>query len=829
MLDLASGSHQIEMDPKSILKTAFTVEQGHYEFKRMPFGLKNAPASFQRAMDDVLRKLQGKYCLVYMDDIIIFAENLQEHIENIAKVFDKIREHRLKVQLDKSEFLCKEVNFLGHVITPEGIKPNPTKLEAIRKFPIPTTKKEIKSFLGLIGYYRKFIPNFAKISKELSSKLKKETPINIKDSKYIDSFNLCKNMLMNEPVLAYSDLNKPFTITTDASNFAIGAILEQSNRPIAYMSRTLNDSETNYSTIEKELLAIIYGCTKFRPYIFGRQFKIKTDHKPLNWLFNINKPNSRLLRWRLELQEYDYIIEYTKGSENVVADALSRIEINALEDDQESVRAQPDDETYQEIIPEEATSTIHSNVENPIQDAPYCDRPLNSYANQIVINFHDRPITCQVRKIFKNTRMYWNINPEDYKKCLIQLMKDYLEPGKTYGLFFEKDDTISIFCNLIKETFEANTFKFRICQLLEDVTDEVKQQNLIKKFHKEIQGHSAINETSAQLKRKYYWPSLSRDVNYYINECRTCLENKYERKPIQQQFRITETPKKPFEIIHLDTFVFDKQHFVTIIDKFSKYGQAYLIPNKTGISIFNAILTYTSHHGNPTKIICDSGSEFKNQELKEYCKLHDIFLHFTTPKTHNSNSPIERLHSTLLKKIRCIKADHLNLSSQLVMTYALNYYNNCINPITKSTPFEIINGHVNSNHQLHMNTNEYLNSDYIGLHAEITKKLYQEIHEKQLATKTSKINKLNTTRETPPNFDEHTNAYIKINNRNKTHPIYQQRKIKTKFKDDTKIETNQDIYHKDFAKRPRKIKPKSLLQTKCKSTISSIPSTSLSS
>lgn len=292
VLDLASGFHQIEMHPVSVAKTAFTVDNGHNEFTRMPFGLKNAPATFQNAMDDVLRSLQGKVCMVYMDDIIIFSEIFEQHLHNLDQVFSKLEEHNLKIQLDKCEFLCREVQFLGHIVTPDGIKPNPAKIAAIKNFPIPKTRREIKSFLGILSYYRRFIPNFAKISREMTKNLKKDAVINIKNPQYIACFNQCKDLLTSEPVLAYPNLDKPFELVTDASNYAIGAVLEQQGRP---------NHEINYSTIEKELLAIIFGCSRFRPYLFGKTFKIKSDHKPLSWLFNVNKPNSRLVRWRLEL------------------------------------------------------------------------------------------------------------------------------------------------------------------------------------------------------------------------------------------------------------------------------------------------------------------------------------------------------------------------------------------------------------------------------------------------------------------------------------------------------------------------------------------------
>lgn len=216
-LDLAKGFQQIEIEEADIHKTAFSVEGGHYEFLRMPFGLKTAPATFQRLMNNVLKDYINKICLVYLDDIIIFPTSLQEHIESINLIFCRLKQANLKVQLDKSEFLKKETEFLGHIVTPNGIKPNPKKIECVQKFPIPKTAKQIKQFLGLTGYYRKFIRDYSLIAKPMTIYLKKDAKLNMSDPRYQESFNTLKQLLTHDPILHYPDFTKKFTLTTDAS------------------------------------------------------------------------------------------------------------------------------------------------------------------------------------------------------------------------------------------------------------------------------------------------------------------------------------------------------------------------------------------------------------------------------------------------------------------------------------------------------------------------------------------------------------------------------------------------------------------------------------
>lgn len=267
-------------------------------------------------MDNFLGDLVGPICLVYLDDIIIFSPSLQEHITHLDQVFTKLSKANIKVQLSKSNFLRKEIEFLGHIITEQGIKPNPNKISAIQNYPCPKNRKAIKSFLGLLGYYRKFIKDFTRITKPLTKQLKGKKPVTI-DNEFLKAFDFSKTLLSNDPILQYPDLTKNFILTTDASNFALGAVLSQgtlqNDKPVCFASRTLNDSEMIYSTIEKEMLAIIWAVQYFRPYLFCRKFTIVTDHKPLIWLMNFKEPNSKIIRWRLQLLEYDFEIIHKKA------------------------------------------------------------------------------------------------------------------------------------------------------------------------------------------------------------------------------------------------------------------------------------------------------------------------------------------------------------------------------------------------------------------------------------------------------------------------------------------------------------------------------------
>lgn len=326
-LDCASGYWQIPIAKEDQCKTAFSTNTGHYEFTRMPFGLKAAPATFQRLMNNVLSGTLGSRCLVYLDDIVIYGESMKEHNAKLREVFQQLRNYNLKIEPDKCEFLKSELQYLGHIVTADGVKPDPEKTRAVSQFPIPKKAKDVKSFLGLVGYYRKFISEFSKIAIPLTRLLKKDTVWKWEKAEQ-ESFDKLKEMLVQAPILQYPNFQKPFILTTDASNYAVGAILSQGelgkDLPIAYASRTFNNAEINYSVCEKELAAIIWACKHFRPYLLGTKFTIVTDHKALKWIFNVKDPGSRLMRWKLLLEQYDYEIIHKAGKRNVNADALSR-------------------------------------------------------------------------------------------------------------------------------------------------------------------------------------------------------------------------------------------------------------------------------------------------------------------------------------------------------------------------------------------------------------------------------------------------------------------------------------------------------------------------
>ena len=334
-LDLSRGYWQVPVAEESRALTAFVTPFGLYQFRVMPFGLNRAPATFQRLMDQVLRGLEG-FSAAYIDDVVIFSASWEGHLMEVHTVLGRLRQAGLTAKPRKCQFGMQECTYLGHVVGGGVVKPHSSKVEAVVSFPVPKTKKEVRTFLGLSGYYRKFIPGYAGVAIPLTDLTRKSAPTCVRWTSECEvAFNQLKSLLCSEPVLRSPDFRKEFVLQTDASERGVGAVLAQvddlgEEHPIAYYSRKLLPREENYSTVEKECLAIKLGVDAFRVYLLGRPFCIETDHRCLEWLDRMKGDNARLTRWSLALQPYQFTVRYRAGVSNGNADALSRAPVTRL-------------------------------------------------------------------------------------------------------------------------------------------------------------------------------------------------------------------------------------------------------------------------------------------------------------------------------------------------------------------------------------------------------------------------------------------------------------------------------------------------------------------
>jgi hypothetical protein len=333
-IDLTSGYWQIAIAAADRPKTAFRTRYGHYEFNVMPFGLTNAPATFQTLMNDIFRDMLDICVIVYMDDILVYSKTPEQHEQHLRRVLQRLREHQLYAKPSKCTLFTDTIDYLGHLVTPEGIKPNPALVEAIIKYPRPETLKSLQSFLGMMNYYRKFVKDYSKRALPLTQALQNASnsrPI-IWNPEMEGAFHDLKDALIRPPCLQLPDPDDEFEVTTDASEDAkaVGCVLTQNGHPIAFESKKLNPHQLNYTVHDKEMCAIMHALTLWRPFLLGKHFKVYTDHRSLTHLKTQPNLNQRQIRWMEQAADYDCEILYKPGKENVVADALSRIQINAL-------------------------------------------------------------------------------------------------------------------------------------------------------------------------------------------------------------------------------------------------------------------------------------------------------------------------------------------------------------------------------------------------------------------------------------------------------------------------------------------------------------------
>src|ERR1700676_446252 len=357
-IDLRSGYHQVRIANEDIHKTAFSTRYGHYEYLVMPFGLTNAPATFMNLMQSIFSKYLDESVIIFLDDILVYSKSHDEHLKHLECVLQTLRQHKLYAKKSKCEFSQNEIPFLDHVINSDGIKMEPSKVDAVMKWPQPKNIHDIRSFLGLAGYYRRFVKDFSKLASPLTNLLHKNVPFKWTD-KQESAFTELKHAVSTAPVLIVPDPNQPYVVVTDASGFAIGAALCQDHgngqQPCAYISRKMNNHEVNYPVHEQELLAIIHALREWRHYLHGNQFTVITDHRSLQYLQTQPHLSARQIRWSEFLQQFDFIVTYRAGKENHVADALSR---------------RPD---HQLAALAESTITVSDTLQNDIKNAYHLD------------------------------------------------------------------------------------------------------------------------------------------------------------------------------------------------------------------------------------------------------------------------------------------------------------------------------------------------------------------------------------------------------------------------------------------------------------------------
>lgn len=795
VIDLYSGFHQIPLEEGSRDVTSFSTDSGSFRWKVLPFGLNIAPNSFARMMNIAFTGLTPNKMFLYLDDIIIIGNSEQHHIKNLKEVFHNCRIRNLKINPEKCHFFKPEVTFLGHVCSNNGIRPDTRKFEAIRNYPIPHNADATRRFVAMSNFYRKFVPKFSIIAKPLNNLTRKHINFNW-TPECQQSFETLRNALINPETLAYPDFSTEFVLTVDASKTGCGAVLSQQDRPIAFASKAFNNCEMNKSTIEQELIAIHWSIKHFKSYLYGTSFRVRSDHKPLIFLFNLKDPSSKLTRLRLDLAEYDFSIEHIPGKTNVVADALSRIHIKDIIANQSGIN--------KSIMAITRSMTRSNNAEMSTNSQPLEQIPIK----QNIYNATESLISKKtpLLSIFiDQTNACYTLRIANHKKTTFSLVRKL--PGNA-NLFLRE---IFAKLNEIAANHSLNTFKMfstesilQLCaqsqffemgnNLLQNVSiaiidppvliqNDAEKRKLLETFHNNpiYGGHIGKKRLHAKLRQKFTWPNLVRDVADFVNSCHACKMNKPHRSNKEPMF-ITPTPQKPFDRIVVDTIgplsltTAGNKYAVTIICDLTKYIITTPIPNKEAATVAKAIIQSSILiYGTPKEILTDMGTEYRNNILHEICKILQIEHNFSTPYHHETVGSIERNHRTFNEYVRAYLSDNNNDWDELLAYFTLCYNTTPHSSFNhKYSPFELVFGRI-PNPPIFFSQNQIepiYNFDSLATQLKFKLQLAHK-HAKILLENSKIRNKNNYDKSIKPiNLNINDKVLIVDETRNKHNPIY---------------------------------------------------------
>jgi len=686
-IDLKAGYWQVDMEESDKPCTAFTVGPlGHWECNRLPFGLTNSPATFQRMMEQILGDLNMRICIVYLDDIVIFSDSVEEHLHHLELVFERIRQYGLKLNPEKCQFFQKKIKYLGHLISAEGIEADEEKTKVLETWPVPTNVDEVRKYLGFVGYFRKYVKDYAKIAKPLNDLLAGHgKPSNRRNGKkpkktstwkwereHQEAFEILIDRLASPPILAYPDFKgSEFLIHTDASGRGLGAVLYQNqdghDRVIAYASRGLRASERNYPAHKLEFLALKWAVTdRFKDLLYGNTFQVVTDNNPLTYVLTSAKLDATGQRWIATLAEYDFSIKYRPGKQNQDADALSRLNHEECCISSEAIKAIGKSYDVPNVV--EAVSMSVTVVDQLPEAESGLDTQNYQYWRKVQ---REDPIIHTVMRI---------ISDEGYNR---------------------RQDESKEVQTLLRERKKLTLKRGVLYRKKEDNEEEIHQLVLPMKYRDRVlsglhddMGHQGVDRTLSLIRDRFYWPNMTKDVSQHVSSCTRCILRKgsAEKAPL-----VNIVTKQPLELVCVDYLTIEPskggiENVLVVTDHFTRYAQAYPTANQTAKTTAKILFdNFIVHYGFPLRLHSDQGRNFESQVIQELCKMANIDKSHTTPYHAMGNGMTERFNRTLLGMLgTCTDDKKKDWKSYLApMVHA---YNSTRHESTGYSPFYLMFG-----------------------------------------------------------------------------------------------------------------------------------------
>ena len=604
-LDLSQAYHQMEVDEESQHLLTITTHKGLYQYRRLPFGISSAPALFQRTIEQILQGIPG--VAVFIDDIEISGATVGENLERLDQVLQRLEDRGLRVNKSKCEFLKDKVEYLGHIIDKDGLHPVPEKVQAITEAATPSSVSELRSYLGVLQYYARFLPNLSSELAPLHELLKDGAPWKWTDECQ-KTFMRTKELLTSADVLTHFDINLPIRLECDASPVGLGAVISHempdgSHRPIAYASRTLSKSERNYAQIEKEALALVFGVKKFHDYLYGRPFTLVTDHKPLLTILGPKNgvptlAAARMQRWALILAAYQYNLLFRSTKEHQNADMLSRLPL----------------ETKDSTGQEEQIFTIN------------CTEDLPVTAKQIAETTRKDPI---LSRVWSYTLNGW---PNHIKEAALQpYWKRHLELSVEEGV---------------------------VLWGLRVIVPPSLRQRILGELHEE---HPGMCRMKALARSYVWWPGIDQDIESTVRACSDC--SKVANTPPTAPLHPWSWPQRPWQRVHIDFAEHQGQHYFVLIDAHSKWPEVVPMRNTTTEKTIEILRNQFASHGLPEEVVSDNGPQFTAQAFDDFLRQNGV-KHTNAPPYHPAtNGAVERFVQVLKKSLK--RSSQLTIQHQV--------------------------------------------------------------------------------------------------------------------------------------------------------------------
>ncbi len=686
-LDLRGAYNLIRIKEGDEWKTAFRTRYGHFEYQVMPFGLANAPASFQALMNNILRPYLDIFVIVYLDDILIYSQDTEEHTQHVKQVLEKLYQAQLYCKLEKCIFHATQVDFLGHRISPQGIQMDPDKTKSIQSWPTPSSIKEVQSFLGFANYYRRFISKYTSLALPLTQLLHKDTPFAWHPAQE-DAFRHLKEEFKDGKVLAHFNPLKPVSIETDASDFAISGILYQtaedskSLQPVAFYSRKLSPAEQNYPITDKELLAIVCSLRHWRCYLEGANYTITvySDHSNLLTFTTTKQLNRRQARWSQELGAFDFVIRHISGVKNQRADLLSRR--HDYQDFAKTGNTKALLDSSKLIAASFGDTNITSTLEAEDSDSQNSDLQQDTSADiEDTSNHQDGFIPSNT--LLKAFRKAYQLDP--FAKRTLEYLEKKESHSQQVGLQHFSTNQHGLLL------FKSHIYIPR---------DKRLKLRLLQQFHDApAAGHFGFAKTFELLIRKFYWPNLRTILQDYISSCTTCNLNKPHRQKPYGLLQPLPIPERPWDSISIDFIVklppsisrgrstaFDS--ILVVVDRLTK--MAHFEPCNESITASELAWLFLKvvfkHHGIPGHWISDRGAVFTSNFFREFSKLLHMDQHFSTAYHPQTDGQTERVNSILERYLR-MYTNYAQDNWTDLLHLAEFAYNNTVSSTTNETPF----------------------------------------------------------------------------------------------------------------------------------------------